>query len=109
MSPPSVRLAGALVSVSATSETGENRHARRDFLHPRQVTESLGIVPTGTPSPGALAAALHQRRGAERRSEEHTSELQSRLHLVCRLLLEKKKPTTAFLSFVRAKCGQGVL
>src|SRR2546429_6973234 len=27
----------------------------------------------------------------EQRSEEHTSELQSRLHLVCRLLLEKKK------------------
>src|SRR2546429_4652491 len=31
------------------------------------------------------------------RSEEHTSELQSRLHLVCRLLLEKKK---VFLSLV---------
>src|SRR2546422_3529142 len=29
--------------------------------------------------------------GAVLRSEEHTSELQSRLHLVCRLLLEKKK------------------
>src|SRR2546429_3178458 len=29
----------------------------------------------------------------EARSEEHTSELQSRLHLVCRLLLEKKKQT----------------
>src|SRR5256884_2774267 len=29
-----------------------------------------------------------------RRSEEHTSELQSRLHLVCRLLLEKKKETS---------------
>src|SRR2546422_7781937 len=29
--------------------------------------------------------------GLELRSEEHTSELQSRLHLVCRLLLEKKK------------------
>src|SRR2546429_6591917 len=29
-----------------------------------------------------------------KRSEEHTSELQSRLHLVCRLLLEKKKKTT---------------
>src|SRR2546429_4685949 len=28
------------------------------------------------------------------RSEEHTSELQSRLHLVCRLLLEKKKKQT---------------
>src|SRR2546429_5470327 len=35
-----------------------------------------------------------------RRSEEHTSELQSRLHLVCRLLLEKKKkisPSTSIL------------
>src|SRR2546422_5233925 len=31
------------------------------------------------------------------RSEEHTSELQSRLHLVCRLLLEKKKETTTTL------------
>src|SRR2546422_11170699 len=30
-------------------------------------------------------------RAAVERSEEHTSELQSRLHLVCRLLLEKKK------------------
>src|SRR2546422_5254670 len=32
-----------------------------------------------------------QIRKKRRRSEEHTSELQSRLHLVCRLLLEKKK------------------
>src|SRR2546429_6651453 len=32
-----------------------------------------------------------------RRSEEHTSELQSRLHLVCRLLLEKKKKHTGIL------------
>src|SRR2546422_7075537 len=31
------------------------------------------------------------RAGGGGRSEEHTSELQSRLHLVCRLLLEKKK------------------
>src|SRR5205809_2125059 len=38
--------------------------------------------------------AIGGRRGvvliAKKRSEEHTSELQSRLHLVCRLLLEKK-------------------
>src|SRR5690625_5602664 len=33
--------------------------------------------------------------GPEARSEEHTSELQSRGHLVCRLLLEKKKKTNA--------------
>src|SRR5256884_4631833 len=32
------------------------------------------------------------------RSEEHTSELQSRLHLVCRLLLEKKKTTNTRLN-----------
>src|SRR2546422_5017504 len=32
--------------------------------------------------------------GRDRRSEEHTSELQSRLHLVCRLLLEKKNIRT---------------
>src|SRR2546422_8547497 len=35
-------------------------------------------------------------RSASRRSEEHTSELQSRLHLVCRLLLEKKKQNKQF-------------
>src|SRR5690554_7415025 len=34
---------------------------------------------------------LSQDPGDENRSEEHTSELQSRPHLVCRLLLEKKK------------------
>src|SRR2546422_5915255 len=36
----------------------------------------------------------------EDRSEEHTSELQSRLHLVCRLLLEKKKMTAAPMLFL---------
>src|SRR3989449_5815728 len=36
------------------------------------------------------------------RSEEHTSELQSRLHLVCRLLLEKKKKVTPAASDVIA-------
>src|SRR2546429_1624800 len=36
------------------------------------------------------------------RSEEHTSELQSRLHLVCRLLLEKKKSTPTANDLLRA-------
>src|SRR5687768_2009832 len=40
--------------------------------------------------PGPVEAAARTLDGAGR-SEEHTSELQSRLHLVCRLLLEKKK------------------
>src|SRR2546422_6093582 len=41
---------------------------------------------------GAGVGGLHRGSGCWR-SEEHTSELQSRLHLVCRLLLEKKKIT----------------
>src|SRR3712207_7963391 len=46
-------------------------------------TAGIGLGSTGTPSAGADAM----------RSEEHTSELQSRQYLVCRLLLEKKKKT----------------
>src|SRR2546429_1449274 len=38
--------------------------------------------------------------GRHQRSEEHTSELQSRLHLVCRLLLEKKKILSPFPLFL---------
>src|SRR2546429_5564648 len=44
---------------------------------------------TGAASPLCTWCTLH--KPAAPRSEEHTSELQSRLHLVCRLLLEKKK------------------
>src|SRR6266436_9964807 len=44
---------------------------------------------TGAARPGARGAGPP--RLARGRSEEHTSELQSRLHLVCRLLLAKKK------------------
>src|SRR5438477_9286755 len=40
-------------------------------------------------------AAAARCRGYRRRSEEHTSELQSHVNLVCRLLLEKKKITTS--------------
>src|SRR2546429_3582565 len=40
-------------------------------------------------------------KGRRPRSEEHTSELQSRLHLVCRLLLEKKKIITIPLNVLR--------
>src|SRR2546429_6151710 len=40
----------------------------------------------------SFCSRFPRRSGANgQRSEEHTSELQSRLHLVCRLLLEKKK------------------
>src|SRR5205809_3430049 len=53
------------------------------------VTRRLFGIPLAVaPSPGSYALSF-----LIERSEEHTSELQSRLHLVCRLLLEKKKKT----------------
>src|SRR2546422_5827738 len=53
-------------------------------------------APVGSGAPVKIRVACPGPRGrvgkrCPRRSEEHTSELQSRLHLVCRLLLEKKK------------------
>src|SRR5206468_4850775 len=60
-------------------------------------SKTLTILPTGAPFfTGCKATvtgspALKETRRQPRRSEEHTSELQSRSDLVCRLLLEKKK------------------
>src|SRR2546429_7802413 len=59
--------------------------------------DALPIL-SGPPQPSLCLGVVRGPRCADRmrpwwpmRSEEHTSELQSRLHLVCRLLLEKKK------------------
>src|SRR2546422_6077600 len=61
------------------------RHERRE--HQRHlVADAAGRV---------LVDARCRPRVERERSEEHTSELQSRLHLVCRLLLEKKNSKTA--------------
>src|SRR3989442_10066450 len=51
----------------------------------RRVHEQLPVIQLFAPH------IIARRRVKEDRSEEHTSELQSRPHLVCRLLLEKKK------------------
>src|SRR5438309_6089658 len=45
----------------------------------------------GVPSRADRSRGWRQASRCRRRSEEHTSELQSQFHLVCRLLLEKKK------------------
>src|SRR2546421_8906135 len=57
---------------------------------------ALCRVSCRTPEPSALAAKANADGSGVRqlRSEEHTSELQSRSDLVCRLLLEKKKKPT---------------
>src|SRR5216684_6516825 len=49
------------------------------------------VVDEARPQPQRGRGGPRGDRGPRPRSEEHTSELQSRLHLVCRLLLEKKK------------------
>src|SRR2546425_7210880 len=48
-------------------------------------------------TPGSSTAGPGSLQNARRRSEEHTSELQSLAYLVCRLLLEKKKKKTHLL------------
>src|SRR2546422_5463241 len=59
---------------------GQGRGATRAGAGPGRARRSEQRFPRALPASGV-------------RSEEHTSELQSRLHLVCRLLLEKKKKT----------------
>src|SRR3712207_7930317 len=59
--------------------------------------EEIGLVPMLQRHVTGLARLQRQREADDvRRSEEHTSELQSRQYLVCRLLLEKKKNITQF-------------
>src|SRR6266508_2606839 len=67
---------------------------------PVRAAHQARLMPSTSPQHPAVARTRpsHPRRGwrvptlqARPRSEEHTSELQSRGHLVCRLLLEKKK------------------
>src|SRR5206468_5925841 len=61
-----------------------NDEQKRRWLPPLARGEYLGAWALTEPSSGSDAIAVQ-------RSEEHTSELQSRSDLVCRLLLEKKK------------------
>src|SRR3712207_8082555 len=64
---------------------GVNAHSHHSRGPP--FPPQFGLLP---PRPSADAREPDRRRGSAQRSEEHTSELQSRQYLVCRLLLEKK-------------------
>src|SRR6266513_6063568 len=55
--------------------------------------DALPIFRTRRPLTASALSRTHSASSLQRRSEEHTSELQSRFDLVCRLLLEKKHKT----------------
>src|SRR5687768_17806102 len=71
------------------------RRPPRSTLFPyTTLFRSLRTRPAAAPLRRSASSRRRRNRGRSlppSRSEEHTSELQSRLHLVCRLLLEKKK------------------
>src|SRR5438552_5716483 len=71
----------------------ESTSARTSRLVPNHDVRPIAMTSAanGRPSHKATAMRRMKIRGRARRSEEHTSELQSPDHLVCRLLLEKKK------------------
>src|SRR5690625_3632181 len=71
------------INVTVAGRTDAGVHAARQVIHCDVPVQRWDQLPGNSPD-----------RAPELRSEEHTSELQSRGHLVCRLLLEKKKKLT---------------
>src|SRR5690625_6933168 len=88
---------GMVEDDSAEIALSEARKIEPDFEVGEEVSESVAIEDLGRRAILALRQNLvakvmeHDNANLYQRSEEHTSELQSRGHLVCRLLLEKKK------------------
>src|SRR5690554_7573922 len=85
----------ALNSAQQAQQKGDLAQARR------LLDSALEQAPAGS-----LELALIQQRLQAPRSEEHTSELQSRPHLVCRLLLEKKNTVQVTHSLKKAQTVQ---
>src|SRR6266496_4530865 len=92
--------------------SSRRRHTRslRDWSSDVCSSDLGTTAPTSSPSPirakrGSTSSPPIARAGSPsgRRSEEHTSELQSRRDLVCRLLLEKKKKKPLPLPSVKKK------
>src|SRR2546429_3131981 len=77
------RMSGSTASTSTVGLGGGVPRMRSSTHAPRRIGDVVVPLAVTFSTPAIV-----------RRSEEHTSELQSRLHLVCRLLLEKKKNKT---------------
>src|SRR5699024_11582478 len=93
-------LTGGYIYVDGEPLTHKNENGRRVELRAKQVAQTrkrIGMVfqqfnlfPNMTVMENIIEAPIHVLGKPKERSEEHTSELQSRFDLVCRLLLEKK-------------------
>src|SRR3712207_7471316 len=79
----------ATVSSSSWTRSSKRREWWPPPAHDCCPEETTSADPKDGVVPGSRVAQVHR----SSRSEEHTSELQSRQYLVCRLLLEKKKNT----------------
>src|SRR2546422_3299337 len=89
-----------MAALDKTARFLASRHARsclkspisgRELRAQAQLPASFSRLANRIVALATWRRGVGQRHVARARSEEHTSELQSRLHLVCRLLLEKKK------------------
>src|SRR5690606_40387030 len=108
--------------LALTSQLGFSRLPLFFFNHPATTEIYTLSLHDALPISRGHGRDLHRRRGGQRaescdgptrgarehvaRSEEHTSELQSRENLVCRLLLEKKKKTKTLISNPDKRCKQ---
>src|SRR5690606_41815678 len=81
------------VGGEAAVERGRRRRAREVEPHAIEQRAVIADMPLEQVFVPALTRRFHARGDLRPRSEEHTSELQSREKLVCRLLPEKKKNT----------------
>src|SRR2546429_6965573 len=81
-----------LTSLIGSAVAGAGKLFGRMWSDPNGAAATAPAFP-GSPAQGKRPLIISSANGLhalDKRSEEHTSELQSRLHLVCRLLLEKK-------------------
>src|SRR5690625_6624227 len=90
--PGAVRHPGSLPG-SGRRVAPVHSRPRRRALSTSTTAKTSNPAPTGTSQPTAPTEP-EAKAVCMKRSEEHTSELQSRGHLVCRLLLEKKNKQT---------------
>src|SRR2546429_2001041 len=81
-------------SNNATSSPGHQWMGRVTWQIAPSVFNEIGYAYSYGAIVSDPTGSLARSKSTDVRSEEHTSELQSRLHLVCRLLLEKKKTKT---------------